>query len=116
HVPAVQEEIELIPGVTGTEADLTDGSKEWVIHFSKEQLAYHGVTRQEVEQFTSLILNGVTNIDVSMDNQDTTASILFPAIYRQSSDGLVQLPIRSDQNLTIEDVARLEQVDAESSR
>ncbi|GIQ67810.1 efflux RND transporter permease subunit [Xylanibacillus composti] len=116
HVPAVQDEIELIPGVTGTEASLTEGSKEWVIHFSKEQLAYYGISRQEVEQYTSLILNGVPEIDVSMDGKDTTASIVFPAIYRQSSDGLAQLPIRSDLNLTIEDVARLEQVDAEASR
>ncbi|GEM_PF-2394800 len=116
NVPAVQDEIELIPGVTGTEAELTEGSKEWVIEFSKEQLAYHGVTRQEVEQYTSLMLNGVPDIDVTIDGEDTTASIQFPAIYRQSSDGLVQLPIRSDLNLTIEDVASLEQTDAESRR
>lgn len=115
-VPAVRQEISLIPGVTGTEADLTENSKEWVINFSREQLAYHGISKQEVEQYIGLVLGGVQDIDITLDGEAAKASIKFPEVFRQSSDGLYQLPIRSDLNLTIQDVAALTQVDAEAHR
>ncbi len=115
-IPAIKEEIGLITGVTGTQAALTEGSKEWMIEFSRAQLAHHRITRTEVEQYISLVLNGVQDIDVKIDGFDTKASIEFPSVYRQSSDALYQLPIRDDMNLTIGDIASLEQVDSESSR
>ncbi len=115
-IPAIKDEIGLLPGVTGTQAALTEGSKEWVIHFSREQLSHHKLTRSEVEQYISLVLNGVHDIDVKVDGVDTKASIEFPSVYRQSSDALYQMPISSDMNLTIGDVASIEQVDSESSR
>ncbi|XEC95129.1 efflux RND transporter permease subunit [Paenibacillus tarimensis] len=115
-VPAIKEEIGMIPGVTGTEAALTEDSKEWVIEFSREQLAHHSISRREVEQYLGLVLNGVKDIDIRIDGENTTASIEFPAVYRQSSDALYRLPIRSSLNLTMEDVSELRQVDSESSR
>nr|WP_279538019.1 efflux RND transporter permease subunit [Paenibacillus turpanensis] len=115
-VPAIKEELMLIPGVTGTEAALLENSKEWVIEFSKEQLAYHSISRDEVERYVSLVLSGIQDVDIKVDGERTAASIQFPAVYRQSSDALYRLPIRSDVNLTLQDVSTIKQLDSESKR
>lgn len=115
-LPPIREELALISGVTGTKAALTEGSKEWVVQFSREQLAYHSISREEVERYLDLVLNGASDIDVNVDGETTKASIEFPTVYRQSSDGLYQLPIRSLQNLTLEDVSTLEQEESEANR
>ncbi|HZG85643.1 efflux RND transporter permease subunit [Paenibacillus sp.] len=113
---AIAESLRLLPGVTGVQAPLSDEGKEWVIRFSPDRLEYHNITRGEVEQYISLVLNGVDDIELTMDGDTATARVEFPTVYRQTSDALYKLPLRSDSSLTVEDVADLALVDAESSR
>jgi len=113
---AIADTLRLLPGVTGVQAPLSDEGKEWVIRFSPDRLEYHNITREEVEQYISLVLNGVDDIELDIDGETATARVEFPAVYRQTSDALYQLPLRNDSSLTVEDVAELTLVDAESSR
>lgn len=115
-LPHIREEIEWIPGVTGTEAYLAEGSQNWVIRFSKEQLTRYGISRQEIENYLRMVLNGVHPLELEINGEEREVRIEFPQMYRQQSDALYQLPIRSDLHLTVDDVAELSTVVTEAQR
>ncbi len=115
-VPMIQDEIELFQGVTGTEVELTDESREWVIHFARDQLSHYGLQQTQVEQYLRLVLGGVQDIEMTMDGKDITASLQFPSIYRESSDALYRLPLKEDLNVTLSDLAELSTIESEASR
>lgn len=108
-IPQIKEEVKLVGGVTGVESSVSDETKEWVIDFSKEQLQYYQLARQEVEQYVSLVLGGINDIDIKMNGKESTADIRFPQHYRESSHALYELPINEGVAVTLKDVSNLRQ-------
>jgi multidrug efflux pump subunit AcrB len=115
-VPMIQEEIGLFTGVTGTEVQLTEESREWVIDFSKEQLRHFDIPQQQIEQYLRLVLNGVRDIEMNLNGDEISASLQFPENYRESSDALYRLPLKEDVNLTLNELADLHTMETESRR
>jgi len=114
--PHIQEELQLLPGVTGVESDVLQGSEEWIIDFSPEQLAYYGLRRSEVERYLSLVMRGEPELTLRIDGEEKKASLVFPEIYRKSSDAFYLLPLVENQRVTVDDVAGLTLQPAEQNR
>lgn len=115
-IPEVQEDIEAIEHVSGTEAELIENSRRWVIDFSSAALAEQAMTRQEVEQYLRLMLNGVPEMEVTIDGTPTTVAIRFPEKLRQTDDVLFEIPLRQQSGVTVNDVAELTQEESEARR
>lgn len=116
EVPLIRDNFMLIQGVTGVESSIAKESVEWSIDFSQQQLDHFGLTRNSVEQYVRTVLNGVKDIKLKVAGKEKTADIVFPKVYRESSDALFQLPIQDRANLTLESVATLSNSPAEANR
>lgn len=115
-VPALEEELRLLPDVTGVEADISDKTNTWMIDYSQQRLQYYDLTQDEVESYLSMVFNGVDDIDYTYNGEETTASIRFPEMYRQDSEALYRIPIKEDVFVTLTDIADVNVERAESER
>lgn len=115
-LPAIKDEVRILNGVTGVESTISEKSKQWVLDFSREQLLHYGIPRQEVEQYLSLVLNGIRDIDIKINGEDRKAEIVFPEMYRQTSDALYNIPIKENTYVTLDDVAELSLEPTSSNR
>ena len=112
----IERQLQLFPGVTGVETDIFQASEEWVIDFSREQLAHYGLKRGEIEGFLALVLRGEPDFTFKIDGKEVRGSVLFPEKYRKSSEALYLLPLVEHKHITLQDVANLSRHQAEQSR
>ncbi|OEF97429.1 efflux RND transporter permease subunit [Desulfuribacillus alkaliarsenatis] len=116
ELPAIEQQLQLFDGVTGIEVSRAQAGEEWIVDFSRENLAYYGLSRQEIERQLAVVLNGMTNIDINLQGENVKADILFPETTRAMSDALGNLQITDNRHITLNDIANVYKEPAENSR
>ncbi|WP_025026745.1 efflux RND transporter permease subunit [Caldalkalibacillus mannanilyticus] len=107
NLPSIVEELSIYPGVTSVDSSISEKQTGWVIRFSDEQLQKQSLTKTSVEQYISMILHGVKDVDISLNGVSEKANITFPEYYLKSSEALFQLPLDENKLTTIASVAEV---------